>query len=99
VRDRGHHARGGRHQHDGEHSYRAGVPEECRRRGRDRGVVDEQRKQPEQHHLRLQGDVGHEGQESDDQPGHDQHDGGRYAGAAQRGHGEQGGRRDAQDDE
>jgi hypothetical protein len=99
VRDRRHRARGRYDQQDGEHPDRAGVTGERGGRGGDRGVVDQQREQAEQDHIRLQRDVGHERQEPDDQPRHDQHNRWRDIHPAPGGDGEQGHRRHADDDE
>ena len=52
---------GGDHQQHGQRADRSGVAEKPGRRRGDRGVEDEQREQPEQHHFRLQGHVGDEG--------------------------------------
>ena len=95
----GHREGGGHHQQDGEHPDGTGVSEEGGRRGGDGGVVDQEREQPEEHHLGFEGHIGHEGQEADDQAGDDQDDRRRDPGRRRTATAHQGDRGDAEDDE
>ena len=63
----GRHSEGGGHdQEDGEGADGAGITVKPGGRRRDCGVENEQRKQAQQDHVRLEGDVRHKRQEPDD---------------------------------